>query len=147
MDTWNGWLLVLGGVGMAVLLLKPVVQHVILHTAKNTRIETSDPLLKALRPGKPAIIYFTSPGCGPCRLTQTPVLQQLQKLYGDQLQVLTVNIDEQLGDAVRWGGMKVPRTFILDRHLRVYTSNLEVARLELLRQQVEEAGKTADSPP
>jgi thiol-disulfide isomerase/thioredoxin len=127
-------------------LIKLLVSRYIVRKAQQTHIAARDPLLAGLETGKPALIYFTSPGCGPCRTTQKPIIQKLQQARGDTLQILTVNIDEQLDDALRWGVMKVPRTFILDHNLRPYASNLDVAKLDTLQQQIDEAERNADLP-
>lgn len=127
-------------------LLQRLVKGLIIRKAGQTKIVERDPLLADLQPGKPTLIYFTSPGCGPCRTTQAPIIRQLEKERGDTLQIVTVNIDEKLDDALRWGVMKVPRTFILDHNLRPYASNLDIARLEQLKQQLDEAERAADLP-
>jgi hypothetical protein len=46
-----------------------------------------DPLLAARRPGVPAILYFTSPTCVPCRTQQRPGVTRVEKLK-HQLQSL-----------------------------------------------------------
>jgi len=73
-----------------------------------------DPLLHDLAPGVPAIVYFTTPDCAPCRLQQTPTLQRLQQELAGGLQVLRVDATENPDTADRWGVFSVPTTFVLD---------------------------------
>jgi thiol-disulfide isomerase/thioredoxin len=127
-------------------LLKYLTHTFIVHKARHAQIEGQDSLLVSLQTGKPAIIYFTSPGCGPCRLMQKPILDQLQEQRGDSVQIMAVSIDQPLEDALRWGVMKAPRTFVLDRNLRAYATNLDVATLRTLTEQLDEAEKHADEP-
>lgn len=136
-------IIILAALGLVLLLItfKLAVSFLIQWQAKKAKITEHDPLLDRLHPGKMAIIYFTSPGCGPCKLMQKPVLQKLAKERGDSLQILEVDIQQQMSDALRWGVMKVPRTFIVDQNQKVRASNLDVAGLETLRQQLIEAEK------
>ncbi|MEO1442523.1 MAG: thioredoxin family protein, partial [Chloroflexota bacterium] len=43
----------------------------------------ADPLLKNLRRGIPAVLYFTTPTCAPCKYAQRPALHKLQTQLGD----------------------------------------------------------------
>lgn len=119
-------------------LIRWAVHAYIRHKASTTLIRARDPLLANLQVGKPALIYFTSQGCVPCRTTQKPIINKLLQEKGDSIQFLTVTIDEAMEDALRWGVMQVPRTFILDANLQVRHSNLGVAQLATLKQQLAE---------
>lgn len=101
------------------------------------RIALDDPLLATMRPGVPAILYFTSPMCAPCRTQQRPALQQLQAELGNTVQVIEVNALENAAEASRWGVLSVPTTFILDGHGRLREINNGVARKEKLRHQLQ----------
>src|SRR5436305_14939639 len=67
-----------------------------------------DPLLADIRPGVPAIVYFTTPLCQPCRWVQKPALTQLQAELGLSIQVIEVDATEQLDIADRWGVFSAP---------------------------------------
>lgn len=134
------------GIVIGLPLLKIQMEQFIKYRAQNAQIAELDPLLANLQRGKPAVIYFTGAWCGPCKLMQTPVIQQLAREKGESLQILEVDINQQLDVAQRWGVMKVPRTFVLDHNLHIYASNLDVARLDTLRQQIAEAEQNADHP-
>ncbi|MCL4239117.1 MAG: thioredoxin family protein [Anaerolineae bacterium] len=104
--------------------------------ARAVRIAPADPLLAALRPGVPAILYFTTPACAPCRTRQRPAIQRLLAELGDRVQVIEVNAAEQLDAARRWGVLSVPTTFVLDGEGRPRAMNTGVAGLETLRGQL-----------
>ncbi len=101
------------------------------------RLASSDPLLGKVRPGIPAIVYFTSPFCAPCKTQQRPAIQQVIAEMGDTVQVIEVDALEQPDIADRWGVLSVPTTFILDRRGRAQTINNGVARADKLRQQLQ----------
>ena len=65
--------------------------------------------------GRPAILYFTTPDCAPCKTIQRPALTTLLTRLGDsRLQIIEVNAYDQPDLAKTWGVMSVPTTFILD---------------------------------
>lgn len=65
--------------------------------------------------GTPAILYFTTPDCAPCKTIQRPALNTLLSRLGDsRLQIIEVNAYDQPDLAKTWGVMSVPTTFILD---------------------------------
>ena len=102
------------------------------------RGEQGDPLLGALRPRVPAIIYFWSETCAPCKLVQRPALERLQADLGpDGVQVIAVDALERPELADGWGVLSVPTTFVLDASGRPRHVNHGVARAEQLKQQIE----------
>lgn len=56
---------------------------------------------------KPAIIDFWAEWCGPCRMVG-PVLDELQKEYGDKIQVYKVNTEEEQELAAVFGIRSIP---------------------------------------
>ncbi|HEC22183.1 MAG TPA: thioredoxin [Chloroflexi bacterium] len=104
----------------------------------------SSEILEALRPGIPAVIYFWSEGCAPCRLVQKPALEQLQAELGPQgVQIVPVNAVERPDLADEWGVLSLPTTFIVDGEGRPRRVNHGVARTGQLRRQIEELGRPA----
>jgi thiol-disulfide isomerase/thioredoxin len=96
-----------------------------------------DPALHSLQAGIPAVLYFTTPSCVPCRTLQRPALEQLRTALGsDQIQVLEVDATEQPELADRWGVFSAPTTFILDQSLTPRVVNRGVASFETLKSQV-----------
>jgi thiol-disulfide isomerase/thioredoxin len=101
------------------------------------RLAPLDPLLAALRPGVPAILYFTSPTCAPCKMQQRPAIQRLLNELGDGVQVIEVDALEQPDAADRWGVLSIPTTFILDGQGQPREINYGVARVEKLKHQLQ----------
>lgn len=87
--------------------------------------------------GKPVILYFTTPGCVPCRTIQRPALARLQQQLGDRLQVVEVDAQERPDLASQWGVLSVPTTFIIDARGQVRQVNHGAARVEKLEKQLE----------
>ncbi len=99
-------------------------------------VAPTDPVLAARRPGIPAILYFTSPTCVPCKTTQRPALQALLTELGDTVQVIEVNALEQTDVADRWGVLSVPTTFVLDRQGTPRQVNYGVTSPDTFKQQL-----------
>lgn len=97
----------------------------------------TDPLLRGLRPGAPAIVYFTTPFCDPCRTQQMPALARLQNELGEAIQIVQVDAVEQPEDADRWGVFSAPTTFVLDGAHRPRHVNRGVASADMLKRQLE----------
>lgn len=66
------------------------------------------------RPGRPAILYFTSPGCLPCEAVQKPELERLRQTFDGALQILAIDASAQPRLADAWGVLAVPTTFLID---------------------------------
>jgi thioredoxin-like negative regulator of GroEL len=73
-----------------------------------------DPLSGKLSGGVPALVYFTTPTCAPCKLQQTPTLQSLAQRWGDRLKIIRIDATEYPEVASQWGVFSVPTTFVLD---------------------------------
>ncbi len=100
--------------------------------------KTPDPVLKRLRPGIPAVIYFWSETCAPCVLVQKPALEKLEaELGSDSVQIIVINAVEQPKVADAWGVLGLPTTFIVDREGRPRRVNHGVVRAEHLRNQLD----------
>lgn len=93
--------------------------------------------LESYRPGLPAVVYFTTPTCGPCRTMQRPVLRQLQSNFGRWFQVIEVDASARPDLASEWGVVSVPTTFIIDASGKPRYVNHGVATAEKLIQQLE----------
>ena len=97
----------------------------------------ADPLLATLQDGVPAIVYFTTPFCEPCRTLQKPALNALQRELGPSIQVIQVDASEQPDAADRWGVFSAPTTFVLDGEHKPRQVNRGVASVETLKKQLE----------
>jgi thiol-disulfide isomerase/thioredoxin len=92
--------------------------------------------LEALKPGKPTLLYFTTPTCAPCKTVQRPAIQRLVDLLGEQLQVVEIDASADTDLAKQWGVMSVPTTFVLDADGRPRHVNHGVAPAEKLLKQL-----------
>jgi thioredoxin-like negative regulator of GroEL len=92
--------------------------------------------LEALRPGKPTLLYFTTPTCAPCKTVQRPAIQRLVDQLSEQLQVVEIDASANPDLASQWGVMSVPTTFVLDANGRPRHVNHGVAPAEKLLKQL-----------
>lgn len=105
---------------------------------KAAAIIGDDPLLANGKSGVPTIVYFTTPTCAPCRLQQTPVLEQLQReLDEDHLRLIRVDATEDPDAADRWGVFSVPTLFVLDAQGQPRSVFNGVVGLEKLKQELQ----------
>jgi thiol-disulfide isomerase/thioredoxin len=127
------WAMGIIAAGLAIYWL---INWFILYRAqKNGLAQTQN--LPGARPGVPAILYFTSPDCVPCKTVQRPALQKLKDRLGDRLQVIEVNTQENPDLANRWGVLSVPTTFIIDRQGKLLFVNHGATRTEKLLEQMQ----------
>ena len=93
--------------------------------------------LEEARPGVPAILYFTTPDCAPCRAVQRPALALVKARLGDGLQIVEVDCTQRPELADYWGVLSVPTTFIIDSQGRPRHVNHGVTPAEKLLFQIE----------
>ncbi len=94
--------------------------------------------LEPLESGLPAILYFTTPGCMPCKTVQRPALKQVERELEGRLQIIEIDASEQRELADYWGVLSVPTTFIIDSRGRPRRINHGVVRADRLLKQIEE---------
>ncbi|MEL6527938.1 MAG: thioredoxin family protein [Chloroflexota bacterium] len=94
----------------------------------------SDPILADLQPDVPTIVYFTTPGCIPCKTQQQPALKTLRDTQ--EIQVIQIDATENPDAADRWGVMSAPTTFVLDSNFEAKAVNHGVAGVETLQKQL-----------
>ncbi|MFN2197992.1 MAG: thioredoxin family protein, partial [Anaerolineales bacterium] len=71
--------------------------------------------LQGFTPGIPAILYFTTPTCAPCKTVQRPAIQKVKQALGEKVQVIEIDASERKDLADDWGVLSVPTTFIIDK--------------------------------
>jgi thiol-disulfide isomerase/thioredoxin len=96
--------LVLAGLGLFQLTNR------ILLRPRNKRL----PAMENVHPGVPAILYFTTPDCAPCKTIQRPALQKVRDLFGERLQIIEIDAAANPDTASAWNVLSVPTTFVLD---------------------------------
>ncbi|HLF80196.1 MAG TPA: thioredoxin family protein [Anaerolineales bacterium] len=99
--------------------------------------------VEGYRLGKPAILYFTAPGCGPCLAVQRPALSELAAQFGPRLQILEVDALTRPNLADSWGVLSLPTTFIIDSVGRPRRVNHGATRAPRLRDQLAGIGEHA----
>jgi thioredoxin 1 len=60
-----------------------------------------------LKSDKPVLVDYWAEWCGPCKMI-APMLDEVSKEYGDKVQVVKVNVDENRGVAAKYGIRGIP---------------------------------------
>jgi thioredoxin-like negative regulator of GroEL len=87
--------------------------------------------------GKPALLVFTSPTCGPCKLQQLPIVDRLMVDWHDKIDLSVIDVTEQPEVASRYGVWSLPTTIVLDADRQVAAINQGVASDRKLREEIE----------
>ena len=90
-----------------------------------------------LNGNRPAVLYFTSPDCVPCKTVQKPAIESLKAQLGEYVEVVEVDASNSPELASQWGVLSVPTTFILDRHGSPRYINHGVAPVRKLQSQLQ----------
>lgn len=87
--------------------------------------------------GVPAILYFTTPTCVPCKTIQRPALQKLKESLGERIQIIEVDASTNTELASTWGVLSVPTTYVFDEKGHSRHVNHGVVMADQLFQQLE----------
>ena len=83
-------------------------------TRQQCRLAMDNPVDKARRSGKPALVDFGAAGCRPCDM-MTPILASLKKKYAGRLNVLFVHVGDEQVLAARYGVETIPVQVFFDK--------------------------------
>lgn len=111
----------------------------VLNRALLARLRARGLRLKSLKPGLPALLYFTTPGCVPCKTYQRPQIERLRRHLGEAFQVIEVDATAEPDLADYWGVLSVPTTFIIDSQGRPRRVNHGIISAEALQEQILDA--------
>lgn len=92
---------------------------------------------EAYRPGLPALVYFTTPTCSPCKTIQRPAIERMKNSLGKWFQVIEVDASARPEVAQEWGVLSVPTTFVIDATGKPRYVNHGVTLADKLIQQLE----------
>ena len=102
-----------------------------------SRLNTDgDVIFSRLSKGKPAVVYFSTPMCIPCKTQQRPALDSLEAQLGDVVQIIEIDATEYPEIAEKWGVFSSPTTIILDQHGNTQHINYGATPADKLVQQI-----------
>lgn len=71
-------------------------------------LEITDANIKdLLAEGKPLVVDFWAPWCGPCKM-MLPIVDELAAAYGDRINIGKMNVDENPDTCEDYGIMNIP---------------------------------------
>jgi len=73
-----------------------------------------NPVDRARRAGKPAVVDFGADGCYPCEM-MTPILNELRETYDGQCEVVFIHVRQQEVLAARYGVSTIPVQVFFDK--------------------------------
>jgi thioredoxin 1 len=68
---------------------------------------------QVLRAGRPVVVDFWAPWCGPCRAIH-PILEQLEEQAGGEVEFVRLNVDENLDVASRYSVFSLPTVILFE---------------------------------
>lgn len=91
--------------------------------------------------GRPALLYFSSAGCAPCRWQQAPIVDSLRRTLGDRVRFEEVDAVANPELARRYKVLTLPTTVVVAPNGEVVAINYGVAQAGRLSEQLARAGR------
>ena len=90
---------------------------------------------QVIRGGRPVLVDFWAPWCGPCRML-APSIEQLAREFGQRVVIAKLNVDENPVTAQRYGIRSIP-TLVIFRDGQPVDHMVGVQPLSVLRQRLQ----------
>jgi thioredoxin 1 len=79
--------------------------------AKPREVTDSDFDKEVLEAGKPVLVDFWAPWCGPCRMV-APIVEELADEYDGKVEFVKLNTDDNPNTAVKYGIRSIPTLLV-----------------------------------
>lgn len=99
-------------------------------------VRTADQLKRVITMSNDAVIYFSAPWCGPCKVFEK-ICEKVEEKLGNKIGFLKVNIDEVVPAASTYQVQSVP-TVVMFRNGREIMRLVGSVTLKKLEQAIEE---------
>ncbi|OHE61301.1 MAG: hypothetical protein A2Z99_14040 [Treponema sp. GWB1_62_6] len=108
---------------------------ILLGRATLARAGNSAMKLEGYKRGIPALVYFSSPYCVPCKAVQRPAVDRFRNKAGQSVQVIEVDVSARPEIAESWSVFSTPTTVLVDSFGRARKSNPGIASMDTLLKQ------------
>jgi thioredoxin 1 len=79
--------------------------------AKPREVTDNDFDKEVLEAGKPVLVDFWAPWCGPCRMV-APIVEELAEEYDGKVEFVKLNTDDNPNTAVKYGIRSIPTLLV-----------------------------------